>query len=129
MFSLPKSRVGERSATPAIVPDHLKNVYASKMKALLDIRFPTPDEESQQLSLSPEALVRFQTEFDPQIEHRLTQDLAGLRAWASKLKGAVLPIAGLLHMLEFSQRDPFNEPISLDTLNRAINLSEYLISH
>ena len=54
-----------------------------------------------------------------------------LADWANKLPGAVLRVAGLLHMAESAAYNSYNSynPISDATMARAIRFAQYLIPH
>ena len=50
--------------------------------------------------------------------------------WAGKLVGAIGRIAGLLHMADFSSNSaPWESPIETETLDDAIRIGRYLLSH
>ena len=83
------------------------------------------------LKLSSEAhdlLVQFSGELEPRLGPG--GDLAELADWAGKLAGAIMRFAGLLHIASNQPGTPeFDAPISLDTVQRAIQLGEHFSAH
>jgi hypothetical protein len=63
------------------------------------------------------------------VEPRLTRDgeYGPIREWASKFCGAVVRIAGLLHLAEGGQA--IRRPITDETLSRAIVIGDYFAAH
>lgn len=54
---------------------------------------------------------------------------ATIKDWAGKLPGAVARIAGLMHVVENSERQPIPAVISGATMQNAIQLGHYFASH
>jgi hypothetical protein len=83
------------------------------------------------LALAPqarEALHAFHDELEPRLAE--DGDLGHISEWAGKLVGAVVRIAGLLHMAEGAGlAAPWEPPVARDTVERAIQLGRYLIPH
>ena len=85
-------------------------------------RVLTIDEEGQ------DRLQRFEAWVEPQLAE--FGDLGRMTDWGGKLVGAVVRIAGILHMAEFvSVADPWDAPIAAATIERAIRIGLYLIPH
>lgn len=90
------------------------------------------------LSLSLQSYQLF-IQFADWLEPQLAEDggeLSHIADWASKLRGGVLRIAGLLHMAEYisymaphNSHNPQNTQINESTLARAIAIAQYLILH
>jgi len=128
LYAVPPSRVGFRSVEAAPIPPALRAAYTARMGALLGLAVP---EDGVALTLAPEALQEVRS-FMEQIEVRLRleNDLGGLRDWSGKLTGALVRIAGLIHLA--AAADPvaaLEAPISGDTMRRAISMADYLIAH
>ena len=57
-------------------------------------------------------------------------ELSTIPDWGGKLVGAVIRIAGLLHIAEhMSKQSKWSEPIAAETMRNAIRVGEYLIPH
>jgi len=67
-------------------------------------------------------------QFSAYIESKQGEDgeYHSIRDWTSKLPGAALRIAGIFHLVEHGEQTPI---ISKDTIGKALDLSELLISH
>ncbi len=80
------------------------------------------------LTLTPDAYQTFQR-YRATHEPRLlpTGDLGDIADWGSKQPGAVLRIAGLLHVA-WNER-PEDQNITTDTVRRAIGIAEYFAAH
>lgn len=128
LFALPQSNVGSRllpetsTLTDATIADYERHV-----RALMTI--PPIDDEPRQISMMPEARTAWFL-FMRETEKRRGSDgdLGPLADWASKLDGAIVRIAGLLHCAD-RPRDPWSEPVDVPTVERAIRIGRYLIDH
>ena len=56
------------------------------------------------------------------------RDLAHMTDWGGKLAGAIIRIAGLLHLAEHA-RDGWDRPITLATLEAAAEIGDYFTHH
>ncbi|MER3416660.1 MAG: hypothetical protein C4297_10680, partial [Gemmataceae bacterium] len=57
-------------------------------------------------------------------------ELVAIADWAAKLAGAIVRLAGLLHLAEHGTlADPWQRPIGLPTMEAAVRIGEYLIAH
>lgn len=127
LYVIPESNIGARDQSVIEkVPDALKQEYAEVLTALLDLPYPKDDESPPLLYLSPDALEAW-TRFSQGIEDQLGEGkpLAHIDDWGSKLAGQALRIAGLFHLVE----DREAREISLDTINKAIEFANVLVSH
>jgi hypothetical protein len=132
-YSLPDSLLGHRDTDPPPIPSEVRAAYRSNMRALL--RLPLQDKgcdpRERELILDSGARARI-LEYAAWIEPQLSEfgELGSMRDWAGKLVGAVARIAGILHMAAFAGRPaPWDSPISLETVNGAIQIGGYLIPH
>lgn len=128
LYSLPRDIVGYRKVNPGLMPGHVKDDYARDMKALAltMAEWTTP----AALVLTPEArevLAAHQERTEPRLR-AAEGDLSSIRDWASKLTGAVVRIAGLLHLAEHI-KDGHAQPIDADTMERAVQLGDYFTDH
>ena len=128
LYSLPPDIVGFRKIDVAPVPDVIRDAHHMHLKALaLSLAEWT---DPAVLMLTEEAR-KLLTEYQKEIEPRLRAiggDLAELRDWASKLAGATVRIAGLLH-LAGNLTSGYKSPISEGTMRRAIQIGQYFTEH
>lgn len=125
LYSIPTPRVGYRNLTPAPVPTHLSDAYGARLHQLLDVPVPA---EPRILKLAPDAADVFNV-FRESVETALRPggDLAENQAWGSKLPGAILRIAAVLHVIG---KAGFGDGlIDLQTMNAALSWAPYLIAH
>jgi hypothetical protein len=135
LYAVPVSRVGRRSVAPAAVPAAVRGAYQGTIKKLWELPGLTNDSrrpEPYWLRFSAEAdraLRDFETWLEPQLAEG--EELSYLAGWANKLAGAVVRIAGILHVADAVSRDgDWLRPISQDTVERAICLGrDYFLPH
>jgi putative DNA primase/helicase len=127
LFALPESPVGNRELVPCHMPARVVTEYHELITRILDWR----PEEPRMLRLSPEAYAAWK-EFQRSNEHEMAKGerLCRLRDWASKLPGAALRIAGLLHVARLAK---FLTAVSLEIeepdIQIAIEICTTLTSH
>ncbi len=137
LYALPESGLGYREIETAPVPDQIMNEYHTAISILIDMQLDITTTTSKErilkdhsycLYLSDEARQTI-NEFARWIEPKLKKygEFGHMRDWAGKLVGATARIAGLLHMSETFLR--YQQPISADTMRRAIEIAHYLIAH
>ncbi|MEU4229133.1 YfjI family protein [Nonomuraea sp. NPDC026600] len=128
LYSLPKSNVGYRNVESPTVPDHIAARYDTNLQRLT-IDMHAWDDPAR-LVLAPEAAEIF-TEHRRTTERRLrpdSGDLGHITDWAGKFDGAVMRIAGLIH-LAARVEDGWRHPITANTVNAAITIGQYFIAH
>jgi len=127
LFSLPMSFVGHRKiATPATPPEVIERYDADMTALVLSLAEWT---DPAVLTFTPEAaelLIEFERELEPHLGPG--GDLHHLADWGSKLAGAVVRIAGLLH-LATNVRSGWREPIEATTFTNAARIGTYLRAH
>ena len=124
LYCIPASKVGQRKYETVPIPPEVTAAYKELVFDLLDI--PQP-QSPHILQLSPEAY-SLSVQFANELEPRLIDDLHGIAAWAGKLHGAVLRIAGILHVCEqlvFAA----DTPVSGETMAAAIKIGDYFTKH
>lgn len=131
LYSLPPDVVGHRLIDPEPVNCSVREVYRNRMREMTV--FLARLTEKVSLQLTP-AASKVREEFQASVEPRLrrdTGDLVDLRDWASKLTGAMVRIAGLLHLAEHSDSHLVmaTEAISEETMRHACLLGEYFTEH
>jgi replicative DNA helicase len=128
LFSLPTNNVGRRKVGAPPIPKDVQETYDANVKALVSSLHEWTDPAV--LVLTPDAaklLLDFEADLEPRL-HPDTGDLGHVADWASKLVGATVRIAGLLH-LAGDLREGWGRPISADTAICAIQLADYFTTH
>jgi replicative DNA helicase len=127
LYTLPVDNVGRRMIGAPPVPGGVRETYEDRVRAL--VAELVPWKEPCKLRLTPDAH-EYLLEIERAVEPRLlTEGTYGpIREWASKLVGAVLRIAGLLHVAE-DVVDTFRYPIERATLERASLIGGYYADH
>ncbi len=151
-YALPVSTVGARRAETDQIPDQVKATYYSYMLMLLENLNSVHSVHSVQgannsvhsgsdpqhydsnniyyieISMAAkERLVNFMEWLEPQIGP--SGALSSVADWASKLAGAALRVAGLLHMAQNLGQNGQNGQISENEMGRALRLGGYLLAH
>jgi len=130
LYSLPRSRVGQRATRTRAVPSEVRAAYSMAVSRLAML--PTPREravssaDTPRIELAPEAL-DLHLEFRDQLEPRLAPggDLHDLVDWANKWAGNIARIAGVLHCVE---NGPTGQ-VSADAMDRALEVGRYFLAH
>ena len=131
---MPRTLLGQRKTNPTPVPPWLRAVYHKLSYDLWKGKLTFGDEKLQEsrLLLSRDADAVW-CAFTERVEPRLADegDLEELRDWAGKLPGAVLRVAGVLHVAEATlAREDANAPIAGDMMIRVCRLAEeYWVPH
>jgi hypothetical protein len=119
---MPDPAVGSRRVCPDPVDP---GIFANYKKCIIGLARAMPDTK---ITIRPTfgAFSRWQ-EFSEWLEPQLSQNgvLGQMADWAGKLAGAVIRIAGLLHLAENGPHGEIEEA----TINRAIDLGQYFVAH
>lgn len=128
LYALPGSNLGRRKIGAPPVPDDLTEAYEQNVRKLAEdmAGWTDPavlqlDPDARELLLATEAVIEPQLAEDGQLGTGL------LAEWGSKLAGAILRIAGLLHVA--SESEAFRAPISSVTLAQAVRIGTYFSEH
>lgn len=128
LYSNPPSRIGQRVFCSPPIPAHTAEAYRRLVFALMDI----PKEETPLLlTLSNDATAVISDYFRVH-ERFLVEEGQMISDWASKYIGAVLRIAGLLHVADAGLGDdarPDDRVIQPETMCRAIGIGCYFLAH
>ncbi|MFC7622454.1 YfjI family protein [Microlunatus sp. GCM10028923] len=128
LYCLPVNTVGRRQIHPPPVTEPTRNAYAAHLHGLvLDL---AQLDQRAELACDPGAvrvLEDLETWLEPQL-HPETGALAAISDWASKMAGAALRLAGLLHLAE-TGADGITEPITEATMTAAVGLARYYLAH
>lgn len=126
LYAVPTSNVGHRLVGAPPIPAEVANAYADTITTLARDLVEWTDPAV--LPLTPDA-ANLMLDIERRIEPQLAPDgaLGHIAEWGGKLAGAVLRLAGLLHLAD----DPhaIRQPISADTLARADQIGEYFAEH
>ncbi|MFG2002314.1 YfjI family protein [Spirillospora sp. NPDC048911] len=127
LYAVPPDKVGHRAAEPELIAEDVRTSYNTKMKALVlslagwDSPFTlTLDEPARKL------VTEFMAELEPRLQRGTP--LEPLRDWASKLTGAIVRIAGLLHLAEHLDNG-YRRPVDEATVRNAIEIGRYYEAH
>ncbi|TXL67465.1 DUF3987 domain-containing protein [Cerasibacillus terrae] len=131
IFSIPNDNLGHRDSRAPEIPVDITDSYHSFIRKLL----AWETEEAISLKLSEDALDLLYDTMD-EVEAEFRENGAfhdDLKAWAGKLIGNLLRIAGLLHVSYQATKaeniTDVDTTISKETLASAFQLKEYMISH
>ena len=127
LFSVPESRLGYRNPTPDPMPPGARDLYTASVTALT-LSLDTLGEPVA-LAFAPdaaEAVTGLLAAIEPRF--RPGADLAHMTDWGGKLAGAIVRIAGLLHLAEHA-RSGWDRPISLATIEAAAEIGDYYTCH
>ena len=135
LFALPISLLGRRKIRPAPLSEGVRRNYLKNVISLAAIEPITNYDGEHQprwIELSDEAddcLAGFERELEPMLAE--DSELGVIGGWGGKLAGAVVRIAGILHLAQHAGSLNHNWPgeVSADTLRKAIAIARYLIPH
>ncbi|MEO3747145.1 DUF3987 domain-containing protein [Plantactinospora sp. B5E13] len=127
LFSLPENTVGRRKIGTDPVAEQVSAAYTANLGALVTSLAEWTDPAV--LPLTPEANERV-LDIERAVEPRLAPGGAwgNVVDWGSKYTGAVVRIAGLIHLAEHL-RDGWGKPIHAETVERAALLGDYFAAH
>ncbi len=128
LYSLPESRIGSRKIEPAPVPDSVNQPYHDVVWRLCEL--PWEPDQSQYLLLASDAWVllrAFMQELEPELG--AGGELDSAQDWGSKLAGAVVRIAGVLHCVIHAAGEPWLHPVAAGTMHSAIEIGNYAVVH
>ena len=127
LWSVPESNMGSRRINPDPIPIDIETHYVKSMQAL--VRSLAEWTDPAVLVLTAEAheiVIDFETELEPRLGP--SGDLAHIADWAGKYVGAVMRIAGLVH-LATNLDTGWSQPITADTMKRARGIGKYFLAH
>ncbi|MFG1621186.1 YfjI family protein [Kribbella sp. NPDC049227] len=128
LYSLPVNTVGSRDNQAPPVREDIETTYTDALTTL--VLLLADHETPHELVLTDDArqaLLEFQDWIEPRL-HPRTGQLAPITDWASKLAGAVVRLAGLLHVAH-TFTTGYAQPITADTLHAAEQIGRYYLDH
>ncbi|MEZ4522926.1 MAG: YfjI family protein [Thermomicrobiales bacterium] len=134
LYSLPESGLGYRRAQTHPVPDYVKERYTNQVERLAWLkpnRTPEGKPVPHELALTPRAeelLIALLETIE--VELRPAGSLGTIPDWGGKLAGAIVRIAGLMHLADSEEETFVTRPaIGVGTLANAIRVGNYLMAH
>lgn len=128
LYCLPVNTVGRRQIHPPPVTEPTRNAYAAHLSSLvLDLAQLDGRAELTCTTDAVTVLEDLETWLEPQL-HPETGQLAAMSDWASKMAGAAVRLAGLLHLAD-TGADGIADPIAEPTMRAAVELSRYYLAH
>lgn len=128
LFSLPASMVGHRKILTDPVPEDVAAAYSATVQTLTLGLAEWTDPAVIQLSPDADAaLLDYQEELEPLLKER-GGALGHIQKWAGKLAGAVVRIAGLLHLADHPENG-HTVPVNEATMRAAVELGRYFTAH
>ncbi|MDH6670130.1 hypothetical protein M2277_000774 [Paenibacillus sp. LBL] len=128
LYAVPRSMRGTRDVTPKEIGEPVSQKFYSSIMAMMDFC----PEQPIKLCLSSEAQESFLA-FLKEHEESLNNDLAFdfMKSWTERLPAHLLRIASLLHVAEQFDNEEcrINDDISLATIQKVIELKQYLVDH
>jgi replicative DNA helicase len=133
LYSVPGSLLGWRNPSPDPIQPAARDLYVSTLTALtLSLDALT---EPRTVTFTPDAaraVTRLLGDIEPRFrtvgEDGKPGDLAHMTDWGGKLAGAIIRIAGLIHLAQHA-RDGWDRPITRQTLDTAVQLGDYYTGH
>lgn len=122
LYSIPKSFRGNRKFYTNPISDAVKASYNHLIRTLL-----VNNQNDEPLRLTQGATLVLEKIY-LNTESRFHTDLAEIESWAGKYTGAVLRIAGLLHITENNGIPEFSD-VSEQTMKNAVRIGEYFLEH
>ena len=136
LFAVPHDLLGSRLSDPPAVPEAVRNRFHAQLRLLYEIPAPTDHREIPTLSLNRDAfqaLLRFSDTLEPGLARG--GELRGIKDWAGKLAGAVVRIAGNLHVAAYARRNTDAPPgaevrtIEQWAIEEAITIGRFYLAH
>lgn len=123
LYSWPTSRVGQREVDTQPLDQAAQALYAQTITDLAT-RLRARD-DVQVLTLTDDADAE-RLRYAREVESRLADgaDLAHIRGWASKVVGAAIRIAGLIHVTESRSTE-----ITVEAMRAGVRFAEYFTTH
>lgn len=128
LYAVPESNIGRRRVGPPPVSDDVIDTYEQHVRKLAEDLAGWTDPAV--LTLTPaahELLLSAERTIEPQLAEDGQLGTGLLAEWGSKLAGAMVRMAGLLHVA--TEAEAFRAPISSATLADAIRLGTYFSEH
>lgn len=120
LYASPPSRIGQRTFCASPIMEEFEERYHWLIYNLMEIPV---EEEPKKLKLTTPAYFRM-IDYFQEHEQFLVGEGQAIADWASKYIGAVLRIAGLIHVATFK-----NMEVEVETIEHAIQIGKYFLAH
>ena len=120
LYASPPSMIGQRNFYAPPIMEEVEEQYHWLIYKLMEIPV---EEEPTKLELTTPAYFRMIDHFQEH-EQFLVGEGQAISDWASKYIGAVLRIAGLIHVATYT-----NTEVEVDTIEHAIQIGKYFLAH
>jgi uncharacterized protein DUF3987/DnaB helicase-like protein len=127
LYSVPASLLGYRDHAPDLIPPHIAHDYTDTLTNLITRLHDQEDPAT--LTFTDTGIAAIQDLLratEPRF--RPGNDLAHMHDWGGKYVGAIVRIAGLLHLAAHCH-GTWNRPITEATLAQAHQIGEYFLAH
>ena len=121
LYAVCRSKIGHRNVEPKTIPQEIKKAYEDFIFKI----FSSMDSGVIHLSEGANQVLNSYIEIT---EQRLVNEWDCMMDWGGKLAGAALRISALIHATE-NPDNASEQPISSETMNSAIEISECLSAH
>jgi replicative DNA helicase len=127
LYAVPASLLGYRDHAPALIPVHIAQTYAATLTNLITRLHGLTEPISVNFTEAAIAAVQ-ELLADTEPRFRPGNDLAHMPDWGGKYPGAVVRIAGLLHLAQH-HHGTWHQPIGADTFAQARQIGRYFLAH
>ncbi|ADD40684.1 DUF3987 domain-containing protein [Stackebrandtia nassauensis] len=126
LFALPASTVGSRCASPPAIPGAVRETYNSRLRQLAAIMWHATDTTLTLTDDARDRVISLEREREPKLAPG--GEWEPILNWANKWTGAVVRIAGLLHIAD-NLGTGWRTPIAADTIDAAAHIGYYYAHH
>ncbi len=132
LYALPASNLGYRTLDEPSMDMGVSTSYQEAILSIIELseRLHPAGTDAQILGVSPAAYEHWHG-FSRIVELRMREDglYDQIKDWAGKLPGAVIRVAGLLHVMKSFDGQWREQMIDLDTMKSAVDIGLFLQSH
>ena len=128
LYAIPASTVGRRRIGTPPPAEYVSAAYATNLRSLvLNLADWTDPAVVLLTPAANDAVLHLEETLEPRL-HPDHGDLAPIVDWASKYVGAIVRLAGLIHIAD-NPHHGWKHPISADTITAATRLGTYYLGH
>ncbi|MDO5698140.1 MAG: YfjI family protein [Dermatophilus congolensis] len=128
LYCLPVNTVGNRQIGPPPISQGTRDEYGRHLAGLVTALYALPERALITFDADAvDALDQLQRWIEPRL-HPHTGSLAAVADWASKMAGAAVRIAGLLHLASHGP-EGIDSPIRGETMRAGEHVARYYLAH